>query len=117
MASEDQNTNKQNTTFEEVKARGSDLADRLRDLVDEGNARRLIIKKEGRTVMEFPLSVGVGGAAAAVLIAPTIAAIGAFVSLASDVRIVIERAPGGPEDKTSPPEATIAPSSPEAPRA
>ncbi len=84
---------KQNATFEEIKARGEDLAQRVRDLIDEGNARRIVVKKDGRPVMEFPLSVGVGGAAAAVLIAPTIAAIGAFASLASDVRIVVEHSP------------------------
>ena len=113
MAKQEEN---KHTTYEEIKARGSDLAERVRELIDEGNARRIIIKKEGKSVMEFPLSLGVGGAAAAVLIAPTIAAIGAFASLATDIRIVIEKEKANPGDKTSPPEATIAPSSPEAPK-
>jgi hypothetical protein len=78
-------------TLQEIKIKGNQLVDRVREVVEEGNARRIIVKKDGRTVMEFPLSVGVGGAAAAILLSPTLAAIGAFASLASDVHIVVER--------------------------
>jgi len=42
-------------------------------------------------VMEFPLSVGVGGATAAIVLAPTLAAVGAFAALVSEVEVVIER--------------------------
>lgn len=77
--------------LKEIKIRGNQLVDRVREVIEEGNARRIIVKKDGRTVMEFPLSVGVGGAAAAILLSPTLAAIGAFASLASDVHIVVER--------------------------
>ena len=42
-------------------------------------------------MMEFPLSVGVGGATAAILLSPTLAAVGAFASLVSDVQVVVER--------------------------
>lgn len=75
----------------EIKIKGNQLVDRVREVVEEGNARRIIVKKDGRTVMEFPLSVGVGGAAAAILLSPTLAAIGAFASLASDISVVVER--------------------------
>lgn len=78
-------------TLQEIKIKGNQLVDRVREVVEEGNARRIIVKKDGRTVMEFPLSVGVGGAAAAILLSPTLAAIGAFASLASDIHIVVER--------------------------
>lgn len=84
-------TDQKSNTLEEIKVRGNQLGERLREIIEEGNARRIIVKKEGRSVMEFPLSVGVGGAAAAIMLSPTVAAIGAFASLASDVRIVIER--------------------------
>ena len=77
--------------LQEIKIKGNQLVDRVREVVEEGNARRILVKKEGRTVMEFPLSVGVGGAAAAILLSPTLAAIGAFASLASDIHIVVER--------------------------
>ena len=78
-------------TLQEIKVKGNQLVDRVRDIIEEGNARRIIIKKDGRSVMEFPLSVGLGGAAAAILISPTLAAIGAFASLVSDVQIVVEQ--------------------------
>lgn len=84
-------TDQKNKTLEEIKVRGNQLGERLREIIEEGNARRIIVKKDGHSVMEFPLSVGVGGAAAAIMLSPTVAAIGAFASLASDVRIVIER--------------------------
>ena len=78
-------------TLEEIKVRGNQLGERLREIIEEGNARRIIVKKEGRSVMELPLSVGVGGAAAALVLSPTLAAIGAFASLASDLSIAVER--------------------------
>lgn len=77
--------------FEEIKVKGSQLVDKFREIVEEGNARRISIRKDGRTLMEFPLSVGVGGATAAILLSPTLAAIGAIASLVSDVSIVVER--------------------------
>ena len=82
---------KQNVIMQEVKVRGEQLVDKVREVIEEGNARRLIIKKDGRTLIEFPLSVGVGGATAAVFFAPTLAAIGAFAALVTDVTIQIER--------------------------
>jgi hypothetical protein len=88
---------KQPVVLEELKLKGNQLVDKFRDIVEEGNARRIIIKKDGRTVMEFPLSVGVGGAAAALLISPTLAAIGAFASLVSDVHVIVERVAKKPD--------------------
>jgi hypothetical protein len=85
-------------TIKEIKIRGNQLVDRVRDVIEEGNARRIIVKKDGRTVMEFPLSVGVGGAAAAILLSPTLAALGAFASLASDISVVVERFEPSPHE-------------------
>lgn len=77
--------------LEEIKVKGNQLVDKFREIIDEGNARRVSIRKDGRTLMEFPLSVGVGGATAAILLSPTIAAVAAIASLVSDVNIVVER--------------------------
>jgi len=77
--------------FEEIKVKGNELVDKVRDIIEEGNARRIIIKKDDKTVMELPLSIGVGGVTAAILFAPVLAAVGAFAALVSDVRVVIER--------------------------
>lgn len=78
---------------ERIKVQSSRLVDKVREIIEEGNARRIIIRREGRTVMEFPLSVGVGGATAAILLAPTLAAVGAFAALVSEVEVVIEHLP------------------------
>ena len=81
---------KADRALQEIRVKGNQLVDRVREVIEEGNARRILVKKDGRTVMEFPLSVGVGGAAAAILLSPTLAALGAFASLASDIHVVIE---------------------------
>jgi hypothetical protein len=77
--------------IERIKVEGKQLVDRVRDILEEGNARRVILKKDERVLMEFPLSVGVGGAAAALFISPVLAAIGAIAALVTDVDVVIER--------------------------
>jgi anti-sigma factor RsiW len=82
---------KADKALQEIRVKGNQLVDRVREVIEEGNARRILVKKDGRTVMEFPLSVGVGGAAAAILLSPTLAALGAFASLASDIHVVVER--------------------------
>ena len=79
------------------------LVDKVREIIEEGNARRIIIRKDGRTVMEFPLSVGVGGATAAILLAPTLAAVGAFAALVSEVEIIIEHPPADDADASNTP--------------
>lgn len=99
---------KHNVILQEVKVRGDQLVEKVREIIEEGNARRVLVKKDGRTVIEFPLSVGVGGATAALFLAPTLAAIGAFAALVTDVTVEIERIGGeGPTgnlpDVTSPP--------------
>ena len=77
--------------IEEFKVKGGQLVDKVREIIEEGNARRVIIKKDDRVLLEFPLSVGVGGAAAAVLLTPMLAAVGALAALVTDVSVIIER--------------------------
>jgi hypothetical protein len=78
-------------TFEQIKLKGSQLVEKVRELVEDGNTRRVVIKKDERVLMEVPLSVGVGGAAAAILFAPMLAALGALAALVTDVEVEIER--------------------------
>jgi len=67
---------------------GDQVVAKVRELVNEGNVRRLIIKNEdGRTLLEVPLTVGVIGAA----LLPVFAAIGAAAALAARCTIVVER--------------------------
>jgi hypothetical protein len=76
-------------TTEEFKVEGEKLIGKIKDLLHEGNIRRIIIKdKEGKTVMEIPMTLGVVGA----LIAPQLAAIGAIAALITEATIVVEKA-------------------------
>jgi hypothetical protein len=75
------------TTWESFKAEGINVVEKLKELIHEGNVRRVVIQHEGRTVAEFPLTVGVVGA----LLAPVVAAIGAIVALLKDCTIQVER--------------------------
>jgi hypothetical protein len=73
---------------EEIKVSGEVLVAKVKELVHEGNIRRIIIKnEEGKTLIEVPLTFGVVGA----LLVPTLAAIGAVAALVTDCTIVIEK--------------------------
>jgi hypothetical protein len=75
---------------EEFKVAAEDIVRTVKMLIAEGNVRRIIIKNDdGKTLIEFPLTVGVVGA----LIAPVLAAAGAIAALVSKCTIVVERRP------------------------
>ena len=84
--------NKEQIT-QQAKVKGNQLVDRVRAIIEEGNARRISIRKDGRSLIDLPLSVSVGGAAAAVIISPMLAAVGAVAALVSDVEVVVEHDP------------------------
>src|SRR5881392_2290037 len=76
------------TTFKEsFKVAADQLVDAVKRIVREGNVRRVIIKQEGRTVAEFPLTVGVVGA----VFAPVLAAAGALAAVLTECTIEVER--------------------------
>jgi len=77
--------------MEEIKVKGSHLVDKVKEVIEEGNARRVSIRKDDRVLLEFPLTVGVGGATAAIFFTPVIAAVGALAALVTDVDVIIER--------------------------
>ena len=73
---------------EEFRVDGEELIAKIKNLVKEGNIRRITIKnKEGKTVFEIPLTFGVVGA----LIAPQLAAIGAIAALLTEATVVVEK--------------------------
>ena len=76
------------TVWETIKAEGGQALEQVRHVIEEGNARRVVIKQKGRSVAEFPLTIGVVGA----VLAPVLAAISALVALLSECSIEIERA-------------------------
>ena len=75
------------TTWESFKAEGGNVVEKLKDLIHEGNVRRVVIQHEGRTVAEFPLTVGVIGA----VLAPMLAALGALAAVLTECSIEVER--------------------------
>ena len=73
---------------EEHKVSGEKLVDRVKELVREGNARRIIVKNaEGHTLMEIPLTVGIAGA----MFLPVLVALGSIAALASHYTLVVEK--------------------------
>ncbi|MBL8088890.1 MAG: DUF4342 domain-containing protein [Anaerolineales bacterium] len=75
-------------TTEEFKVDGEKLVAKIKELIHEGNIRKVIIKdKDGKVMMEIPVTFGVVG----VLLAPQLAAIGAIAALLSEATIVVEK--------------------------
>lgn len=77
-----------NTKKEEFKVSGEELLAKIKELIKEGNIRRIIIKNEkDETLIEIPLTYAVVGA----LLAPTLAAVGAIAALVTKCTIVVEK--------------------------
>lgn len=75
-------------TREEYSVSGSNLVDRVGELLHEGNVTRIIVKDEkGKTLLEIPATVGVIG----VVLAPWLAALGVIAALVTNCKIVVER--------------------------
>ena len=75
-------------TAEEFRVPGSDLVDRVKELLHEGNVTRIIVKDEkSKVLLEIPVTVGVIG----VVIAPWLAALGVIAALVTNCRIMVER--------------------------
>jgi hypothetical protein len=74
--------------WEEFQVSADDLVHRVKDLIHEGNIRRILVRNEkGDTLLEIPVTVGVIGA----LFAPYLAALGAIAALATRCTIAVER--------------------------
>jgi hypothetical protein len=73
---------------EEFRVNGEELLAKIKELIHAGNIRRIIIKdRDGKTMIEFPLTFGVVGA----VLAPTLAAVGAVAALIGEATIVVEK--------------------------
>jgi len=84
-------TDRLGSRLEEIKVEGSQLVDKVKELAREGKVRKISIIKDGRVLADFPLYLGLGGSVAAVVVTPTLAAIGAIAALMSHVTVRIER--------------------------
>ena len=79
------------TWWEKIEGTSEQVLNELKRLVEDGNARRVVVKQRGRTIAEFPMTAGVIG----VVLAPVAAAIGALTALLTDCTIEVEKsAPG-----------------------
>jgi hypothetical protein len=85
------------TRTDSLTGKGSEIIDTIKGLVHEGNVRRVTIKQGGETIAEFPLTIGVLGAA----IAPVLAAMGAIAALATECTIEVERVEAADSDSST----------------
>ena len=82
----------QRSAGEEIKLRASELVQKIKDLVAEGNVRRVVVMKDnGDKLLEIPMTAGVVAAGALTMIAPVLAGVGAMAALLSHVRIRVFR--------------------------
>jgi hypothetical protein len=85
---EDAVTEEKKSRIEEFKVEGDNILNKLKEILHQGNIRRIFLKGEdGKTFLEIPLTVGVVGA----LVVPVWAAIGAAAALVSKMTIVVEK--------------------------
>jgi hypothetical protein len=81
-------TEEENRKKEDFKVNGEELLGKVKELINEGNVRKMTIKdKEGHVILSIPLTFGVVGA----VLAPTLAAVGAAAALLTDCTISVER--------------------------
>jgi hypothetical protein len=75
-------------TKEEFKLTGSEVIEKIKELIHQGNIRRIILKDDtGKAILEIPLTLGVVGAA----LMPVLAAVGAVAALVAKLTIVVEK--------------------------
>lgn len=78
------------------------LTEKVKELIAEGNVRRISIRREGTTLFELPLTAGVAVTAATAVLAPALIAVGAIAAVLTQVTLVVERdvppaPPGAPK--------------------
>ena len=70
---------------------GSQVLEKVKQLIREGNIRRVRLLHDKRTIIEIPLSLGAPAAAITIMAAPLLAAIGAFAALVTECTIEVEK--------------------------
>lgn len=88
----DEQDNQKNEWREEFEIKGKDLVDRVKELIKEGNVRKLIIyKSDGDILMEVPLTASVIAGSAMLVLTPILAAIGAAAAFLAEVKVEVVR--------------------------
>ena len=80
-------TSQPKTRTEEIQIRGTQLLEKVNELIAAGNVRRIVVKHDGKTLVEVPLTVGVIGT----LLAPQVAVLGVVAALVTDCSLVVVR--------------------------
>jgi hypothetical protein len=84
--------NEPKTFQEEFVTTGNQLLQRIQDLIEQGNVRRVIIKDQhGKTLIEMPLTIGVVAGSVLTAFALPLVAIGALAALVAQVKVIVER--------------------------
>ena len=89
---------------ERFTVRGGEVLDKIKQIIREGNVRRVRLLHDGKTIIEIPLTVGAPVAVVGILAVPLLAAIGAFAALVTECTIEVEKIEGA--GKTESPEKT-----------
>jgi len=79
------------TTKEKFTISGDKLVEKVKQLIREGNIRKVRIIHKEKTVFEIPLTIGASATAALILVAPVLAALGAFAALVTECTIEVEK--------------------------
>lgn len=82
---------------EEIEVAANQVIEQVQSLIREGNVRRLIIKHDGNTVLEVPVTIAAIAGVATLYMAPLLAALGALAGLVARVQVVVEREGSQPE--------------------
>jgi hypothetical protein len=92
------------TRYEEFNISGDDLLTKVRELLHEGNVRRVFLKNEaGDTLLEIPLTAGLAVTVLTAALAPVLVAVGAIAALLSQVTVGVERRTSDPADAAGDP--------------
>jgi hypothetical protein len=76
------------SNHESFKVSGDEILTKVKEIIKDGNAKRIIIKNEkDEIIMEFPLTIGAIG----VVVAPMFAAVGTLAAIASNCTIIVEK--------------------------
>lgn len=79
------------TTKEKFTISGNQLVEKVKQLIHEGNIRRVRLLHDDRVVIEIPLTIGAPAAAIGILTAPVLAALAAFAALVTECTIEVEK--------------------------
>jgi len=87
---------------EEFRVAGNRVVDRIKELIREGNVRKIVVKKgDGSVLKEFTLTQGMAVGGLLTMLAPGLAAIAAVAAFATDIRVQVVRVGDPPSDEST----------------